>query len=179
MHQKPEVSLEKVTQTMANYQFEFDHLVERYRSAAPQASCLVMLPPDVAPPREDVPCRKEIDMGGEEPVCIPPTLRNYTGIVAVQKATARRHGCAVWDQSHAMGGEGSIQRWAHLDPQLARTDGVHMTMDGYHLLAEAFFSDLMRSYALWKAGGHEPLKTRPIERSTPLNAARPPDVPLR
>lgn len=171
MQQNPRNSMEGITQRMATYQFEFDRLVERYQAAAPDASCLVMLPPDVAPKRKEVGCRDKVKIRGEE-VCIPPTIRNFSGIVAIQRATAKRAGCAIWDQSHAMGGEGHIQRWAAMKPPLARSDGVHLTMDGYDLLAEAFFSDLMRTYEVWKSGGQMPLRTRPISRPSRPKASR-------
>ncbi|MFB6375811.1 MAG: SGNH/GDSL hydrolase family protein [Bradymonadaceae bacterium] len=158
-------SLEAVTEAMADYQFKFRQLLERYRAAAPQAACLVMLPPDVAPERDDVPCRKKETVGDRE-VCLPPTIRGWGSVVATQRAEARRAGCAVWSQSKAMGGEGRIRLWAAMTPPLARSDGIHLTMDGYDLLAEAFFSDLMRTYEVWKKGGQLPLETRTISEGS-------------
>ncbi len=161
MHTDPDHTVGEITRRLADYQFQFEQLLERYRSAAPEASCLVMLPPDAAPERDSVGCRERVEVGEDE-VCIPPTLRSYAGIVAIQRTAAERAGCAVWDQSHAMGGAGSIRYWAALTPSLARDDGIHLTMDGYHLLGEAFFSDLMRTYQMWRDGGQMPLETRRI-----------------
>jgi len=170
-HGDPEIPSETVIDRMKNYQFQYDRLIERYRAAAPGASCLVLLPPDVAPVREDVDCREKREVGGEE-ICIPPTIRHYAGVVAAQKAAAERHDCAVWSQVRAMGGAGSIQHWAALDPPLAQTDGIHLTMDGYHLLARAFFGDLMRTYSEWSQGGDAPLETRRIRHPSRPKASR-------
>lgn len=178
MHGDPDIPSEAIIERMKDYQFQFDRLIKRYRAAAPGASCLVVLPPDVAPVREDVECREKREVGGEE-ICIPPTIRHYAGIVAAQEAAAERRGCAVWSQSRAMGGAGSIQHWAALDPPLAQTDGIHLTMDGYHLLARAFFGDLMRAYSEWSEGGHAPLETRRIERPSRPKASRLIDTDLR
>ena len=170
MHTDTEYTLEQVTQQLADYQFRFRQLLDRYRSAAPDAACLVMLPPDIAPDREDVGCLKKERVDGEE-ICIPPPIRSFAGVVATQRAAAKRAGCAIWDQSHAMGGAGSIRHWAAANPQLARDDGIHLTMDGYHLLGEAFFSDVMHTYKVWQEGGQKPLETRRISTGGDAAAA--------
>lgn len=170
MHEDPDVSMERVTQRLADYQFEFDRLLDQFTSAAPQSSCLVMLPPDTVASYDDERCRRRVPLRGSE-LCLPPTIRSYSGIVATQRAAARRHGCAVWDQSKAMGGEGSVRYWAALEPPLAQSDGVHLTMDGYHLLGEGFFADLMRSYDGWSRGNQAPLETRQLEKSAHQPAA--------
>ncbi|MDY0059487.1 MAG: hypothetical protein RBU45_06730, partial [Myxococcota bacterium] len=48
---------------------------------------------------------------------------------------AARHGCLFWDTQAAMGGPGSILRWAASSPALARPDLLHLTPAGYDLLA--------------------------------------------
>lgn len=164
MHDDPDVSKETIIERLEDYQFAFDRMVRRFRSAAPGASCLVLLPPDVAPLREDAGCRSRPEVDGEA-ICLPPTVRHYAAVVAAQRAAAKRRECAVWNQSRAMGGAGSIQYWAALDPPLAQTDGVHLTMKGYHELAERFFADLTRSYSRWKEGRRAPLETTPLEKS--------------
>ncbi len=160
---EPDESLASMTRKIADYQEHFTEILERYRSAAPDAACLVMLPPDLAPiGREDVPCDEKRVAGIRREVCVPRTVQSLPGIVAQQRVAARRAGCSVWSQSHAMGGEGSIAVWQQYTPPLAQGDGIHLTMAGYHTLAEAFFEDLMRTYDIWKSGGQIPLETREI-----------------
>jgi lysophospholipase L1-like esterase len=171
MRRDPNESFQSITRRMAEYQTRFTELIERYHSAAPGAACLVLLPPDMAPDgREDVSCEDRRVAGVRGEVCVPNTVRDLSGIVALQRAAARRAGCSVWSQSHAMGGEGSIAIWHAYEPPLAQPDGVHLTMDGYDTLAEALFTDLMRVYDIWRSGGYVPLETQPIPPASKILA---------
>lgn len=53
-------------------------------------------------------------------------------------------GCAFWDARAAMGGEGSMPRWAAAG--LAQRDQVHLTEAGYRHIARLLFDALMDSY---------------------------------
>jgi lysophospholipase L1-like esterase len=155
-------SFETVTQAMAHYNVAFRGLLERYRSAAPQAACLVLLPPDLSPVRSDQPCRRTTEIGGED-VCVQHPIRHFSGVVAAQRYVAQQEGCAVWDQTRAMGGAGSMAIWSHLSPPLARKDRIHLTMSGYDLMAESLFNDVIKTYDIWKRGGDMALPTTPIQ----------------
>ena len=48
------------------------------------------------------------------------------------------------DAKTAMGGAGSIDRWARLG--FAQADRVHLTRAGYGMVAEALYAQLMRGY---------------------------------
>jgi GDSL-like Lipase/Acylhydrolase family len=109
------------------------HLVDvlgRVARATPAAACLVVGPPDRA-----------IESG--ESWVSAPRIRD---IVAMQRAVAAAAGCSFFDQQFAMGGEGSIARWATEDPPRARKDHVHYTRDGYALLGQLLAHELLTSY---------------------------------
>lgn len=94
---------------------ELESLVARVRKAAPDADCLVVGPTD----RE-----------GPGWVTLPRVLE----IDAVEREAAGRAGCAFFSTIEAMGGEGSLGRWAALAPPLAAPDRVHLTPRGYGTL---------------------------------------------
>ena len=58
---------------------------------------------------------------------------------------AHENRCALWDARKAMGGPGSILSWAELEPALAGGDGVHLTRQGYRVIAQGLFADLMEA----------------------------------
>jgi lysophospholipase L1-like esterase len=104
-------------------------IIERCRRLAPNASILVIGPPDRA-------------------------LRNgrhgwaaFTGvdrIVQAQRAVCRQMNCAYWDQRSRMGGFGSMRDWVAIS--WAQPDHTHFTGEGYNELASALFSDIVQQY---------------------------------
>jgi lysophospholipase L1-like esterase len=112
--------------------------LSRLRSAVPQASLLVVSPPDRA-----------VRVNGRW-----QTIAPMTGLVAAQRRAALGAGAAFWDFFSAMGADGSIQRWASRTPPLAQPDRVHLTRAGYKLAAEMLYAELVRGYlwelALWE-----------------------------
>ncbi len=95
------------------------------RRAAPGASCLVLGPPDRAE-RALVRRRR-----------IWQTTPALAPIIAAERQAALESGCAFWNTFAAMGGRGTMRRWAVLDPPLAGDDRVHLTSSGYRLIADA------------------------------------------
>jgi lysophospholipase L1-like esterase len=91
---------------------QLEALVTLARQAAPSADCLVAGPTDREGP-------------GWTPL---PRVRE---IEAVERQTAERLGCAFFSVVDAMGGDGSLRRWAAQDPPLAAIDRVHLTPRGY------------------------------------------------
>lgn len=144
-----------------NYRDEVRTLVETYREAAAEASCLVLLPPDLRN-RDGQACSMfRFDFTGfPAEFCVEPPPYNYPGIISAQRYAAMELGCAVWDQQSAMGGEGSINIWHELD--LAAGDGVHLRGSGYDRLAEQFVEDLVRAWEAWRRGDDAPLETTVI-----------------
>lgn len=140
------------------YRDEVLQLLARYRAVAPDAACILLLPPDMLT-RGNEPCVPYIfeseAVSGERCVAQPPY--NYAGILNAQRFAAKEAGCAVWDQQHAMGGEGGMDIWREL--RLGGRDGVHLTTAGYERLADGFLDDLLDNYAAYRAGHPEPLET--------------------
>jgi len=99
-------------------------LVARVRAGAGPIPCWVIGPMDASVPG-----------GGSR-----PRVREVT--LAQQKA-ARELGCAFTSAQALMGGDGSFARWTTQRPQLARTDGIHLTIAGYRELGEALADQLL------------------------------------
>jgi lysophospholipase L1-like esterase len=118
------------------------------------ASCLVVTPPDL----EAGACRWRSSTPGR---CTRrPAV--FDRVVAHQTRIARQFGCAVWRQSEAMGGPGSIRRWHNRQPTLAQKDGKHLTIEGYRAVGDQLYDDLMGAYESWQRGEPTPLKTGTI-----------------
>lgn len=94
------------------YAAEFEAMVQRVRKAAPLADCLLIGPTDRAGPDWT-------------------TLPRVIEIEAVERQSADRLGCAYFSALEAMGGEGSLKRWAAETPPRAAPDRVHLTPRGY------------------------------------------------
>jgi lysophospholipase L1-like esterase len=119
--------------TEASYREMFSSLIERIRRAAPSSAILVIGPGD-----RYLRSQKR-------------TWKPFYGmdkIVAAQRETCRKQGCAYWDQRERMGGPGSMRDWVYA--QLAQPDHTHFTGPGYRTLAKAFYSDLLGSYGEFK-----------------------------
>jgi lysophospholipase L1-like esterase len=109
------------------YDKQLAALLERIRSGAPRADCLILGPPDALSPGGDAAPR-------------------VAGISAVYAGTAQALGCAFVSQQELMGGAGSFVSWMREEPPLARSDRIHLTLKGYRrlgeLVSEAVFGDL-------------------------------------
>ncbi len=114
----------------AVYRQKFFAVLERLHHAAPRASLLVIAPPDRA-----------VRHNGRW-----RTISTLPALIATQRQAAQAAGAAFWDLSQAMGGPGSIARWAVRSPPLAQPDRVHLTRSGYLLVADALYTELMRGY---------------------------------
>lgn len=55
-------------------------------------------------------------------------------------------GCLYFSAFKAMGQSGGYRAWRHHSPQLASSDGVHLTVAGYHVLAQEFVDQLLTWY---------------------------------
>jgi lysophospholipase L1-like esterase len=105
-------------------------LLAQLREAAPRASLLVVAPPDRA---------IKIGKGWQ-------TISRMPALVAAERQAAAQAGAAFFDLFHAMGGAGTMARWASLRPPLAQPDHVHLTQAGYRLVAGWFYEALMRGW---------------------------------
>jgi lysophospholipase L1-like esterase len=145
------------------YKSQFTTQIQQIEAAAPNASIVIVGPPDSARLPEN--CRSD-DVESITFACGPLTQSermNYSQMFGsraqgsacrwhqppnlelvriVQAQVADQRGHYFWDWSRAMGGACSIHQWAQREPALARRDHVHLTDEGYRLSAEALFRDL-------------------------------------
>jgi lysophospholipase L1-like esterase len=76
--------------------------------------------------------------------------RNAPLVTKALREAAAAAGCAFWDAKAAMGGDGSIRKWAK--GGLAQRDLVHLTGTGYGKLAGMLFDVLTKAPAEGNAG---------------------------
>ena len=69
-------------------------------------------------------------------------------MIESQRRAALESGAAFWSAYDSMGGRGSMEAW--LARGWAQADQVHLTREGYNLIGDAFFRDLMRAYGQHK-----------------------------
>jgi lysophospholipase L1-like esterase len=112
------------------YRVSFTSLLNLFHDAAPRASILVIGPPDRA-----------VRSGGKW-----QTIRRMPALVEAQRQAAFDSGAAFYDLFNAMGGSGSIERWARQAPALAQPDRVHLTSAGYKTVADWLYRELMHGY---------------------------------
>jgi len=114
------------------YQKQFAELLNRFHEAAPNASLLVIAPPDRAAFNKST-HRWE-------------SFSRMPALVEAQRRAAFRSGAAFWNLYRAMGGMGSIAQWAVRKEPLAQRDRVHLTTEGYKAVAESLYGELKRGY---------------------------------
>lgn len=142
-------------------------LIERLKTAAPEASLLVMGPPDVA----RIPAYASLESADACRALTAEERSNYTALLRARnprlgrwhpplnlrkvRSTLRRaaseHGAFFWDWSEFMGGACSIHAWVHARPPLATADHRHFTERGARESARALFQDIMQAYQNYRA----------------------------
>ena len=119
----------------SEYEQTLAELLGRVARAVPTASCLFLGPTDRA-------------IKNERGAWV--TSPKLVEIVGTQKRVAQAGGCAFFDQYAAMGGSGSMARWATESPPRGRSDRVHFTRQGYIDLGNAFAAALTSAYDDWR-----------------------------
>jgi lysophospholipase L1-like esterase len=117
--------------TLADQERQLRQVIARLRSAAPNASCLLIGPTDRLRRRAD---------GGLEP---EPMLVELS---RMQRAVAIDVGCAFFDTLAWQGGPGAGIRWMQHDPPLMRDDLIHLTGLGYERWGDALIDALLHGY---------------------------------
>jgi lysophospholipase L1-like esterase len=170
----------------SEYKLEFTAQIQQIEAAAPNASLVIVGPPDAARLPEN--CRTD-EVESITVPCGPLTQSeriNYTQIFGastpqgsacrwhqppnlelvriVQAQVANERGHYFWDWSRAMGGACAIHQWAQREPALARRDHIHLTDEGYRLSAAALFRDLTGGSAVASL----PHSAAPQQSSAPL-----------
>jgi lysophospholipase L1-like esterase len=138
-----------------SYASEFEALLRALVAGVPDASCLVLLPPDFHD--RNAPCEDAIEAGD---ACLRMPPDSLGRVVAAQRRAADAVGCAVWDQQAAMGGPGGMSVWQQ--EGLGRDDGIHLSMAGYDAMGVGLYRDLMQAFERWKLGGAPVLHTSRI-----------------
>lgn len=118
-------------QPLAAYKRSLGRVLDRYRAAAPEASCVLLGPGDFP---------KKLSNSGYGP------RERLTEVISAQSEVAAAKGCAFWDAYAFMGGEGSMDLWAKATPQMGRGDHIHLTRRGYVRLGMAFTDALMQGF---------------------------------
>ncbi|HYA16550.1 MAG TPA: GDSL-type esterase/lipase family protein [Bryobacteraceae bacterium] len=105
--------------TQDQYRSDLTSVIERIKHAAPEASILMIGPPD---------CGR-----------LKPLL-HLDEVVDIQREIAIGEGAAFWDWRQHMGGAGMVKRW--VTAGLAQTDYIHLTAEGYRMLGQYLFAQL-------------------------------------
>lgn len=119
----------------ARYEGNYRELIRRVRRASPKAAILLTTNTDSYMKRRT------------------PNM-NATAVREVMLRLSATEGVGVWDTFGVMGGQGSVRLWEDVD--LAKSDRIHMTREGYALLGDLLFSAMMEKY-----GEHVKRQARP------------------
>ena len=108
---------------------ETHRLLARVRDAVPETACLVIGISD------------HTRSGG---AAVRP--EHVQTVIGSQRAAALRAGCAFWDTTLAMGGDGAFPPWQRRG--LGAGDGKHLTERGRQIIAARLYAALMHARAL-------------------------------
>jgi lysophospholipase L1-like esterase len=106
-------------------------IISRIHRAAPSALVILLTPPD---------------RGDNRPGQAQHIQRILQGVISAQRAAAWNEGAILLDLHTAMGGAGSAEHWANLQPPLGRPDMTHFTNEGYNLLGRYIAGGIMKLY---------------------------------
>lgn len=112
------------------YRATLRNVVQRIRDAAPQASIVLIGPPDRY--------YRILGRGWTE----YPRMQL---VVDAERDVAKSMGCAFWDLRGRMGGGGVMPQYVQAG--LVQADHVHFTREGYQLLGRVLYQELMSQYA--------------------------------
>ena len=113
------------------YETALATIISRLHRAAPSALVILLTPPD---------------RGDSRPGQAQRIQRILQEVIAAQRDVAWREGAIVMDLHTAMGGAGSAEHWAAMQPPLARPDMTHFTNEGYNLLGRYIVGGIMKLY---------------------------------
>jgi lysophospholipase L1-like esterase len=113
--------------TTKRFRRQFSAVVKLFRESRPEAPCLVLSPLDHG---ERVRGKVRTD----------PRLKD---MIAIQREAALAGGCAFYSIFDAMGGEGTMGRWATSTPRLVISDLSHVTRDGARVIGSLIYKALV------------------------------------
>jgi lysophospholipase L1-like esterase len=118
-------------QPIGTYRKRLVEVLERFRRAAPEASCLLIGPGDSA---------RQLEEG------VWVTRPRLLQIRETQRDVAWEQGCAFWDGIAFMGGVGSMHQWANSKPRMASRDHIHLSRRGYVRMGMAITDAIMAEF---------------------------------
>lgn len=173
---------------MREYEARLRLTVDQIKSAVPNASLLLIGPPDAARlptfasfggaqvcralnPQETAGYSRLLGRGDERlgRWHAPPRLE---AVRAVIRRTAAANGAFYWDWAKYMGGHCSIHAWTTMNPPLAAPDHMTLTEAGNARSARALFAELMAGF-----DGYQRMalaKTAVVPQAAALITAAPP-----
>jgi lysophospholipase L1-like esterase len=110
--------------TADQYRADLTEIIARIRRAAPNASILMVGPPDCGKTRP---------------------LLHLTEVIDIQRQIAGKLGVAFWDWRLHMGGERIVSQWALAG--LGQADFIHLTGDGYRLIGNLLFNQIEKAHS--------------------------------
>jgi lysophospholipase L1-like esterase len=152
------------TLDLNTYETKASAAIARLRQAAPQASFMIVGPPDIS-----IMPKFASGSGKASDVCraLSPAERanyarrikkrdprlarwhppyNFEAVRATLRRLAAAHNALFWDWSKLMGGPCGIHAWVHSKPPLAANDHIHLTEEGSKRSARLLFRELMTAY---------------------------------
>ena len=151
---------------VARYGERFAGLLRLFKRLSPEASLIVLGPPDANRVPEFAArlrasaatgCRalSPLELAEHDALLAagddrlarwypPPRLEDVRNAL---HRTAAAHGAFYWDWSRIMGGACGMHAWVHAKPELALPDHVLLTDEGYQRSARALFTDMLQGYA--------------------------------
>lgn len=114
-----------------DYEARLVETVNRFKMAAPNASCLLVGP-------SDRPLQATDGSWGPRP--------RTAQVIEVQRRVSVNAGCGFFDTVAFMGGEMAMLEW--IDQGLGSSDHVHFTVKGYELMGQTLLNTIMKGY--WK-----------------------------
>ncbi len=124
---------------MERYDKELRAVVQRVRTALPQASVLIVSP---------------MDRGKRVPGGRVITLPSIPKIVELQRRVARETNCAFLDLFAAMGGDSTMARWHEGRKHLVGGDLTHPTAEGAQTVGTLIYMALLERYNEYKIREH-------------------------
>tara|TARA_B100001564_G_C20597665_1_gene651056 strand:+ start:41 stop:856 length:816 start_codon:yes stop_codon:yes gene_type:complete len=119
------------------YGRNFGRQLSLLKSILPDAAIIVIGPSDMGSHNED---------GSTYPML-------ETVIKSMRKSVIEAD-CLFWDLKQAMGGQGTMEVWAHADYRLASSDLIHFTPKGARCVGELFDAALRAEYKSWVEWKH-------------------------
>lgn len=119
-----------------DYRNDLHAVIRQIRNTVPHAAILIVGAPSSAKkngPSVNVGCQYGL----------APSLLS---VQKVQREVALQEHVLYWNWADAMGGNCAIQRWAAMNPPMARADLVHLAPEGYENSGAALHEALMRLY---------------------------------